>query len=97
MGMVRETGKTLESSGYHQQVVKSEEMVNLFLEVEKKRSALKWSGESIQIDGVDRKLSQNELRQIIEQEPERLSPNVLLLPFDEKLSFPNCSLYRWSG
>jgi len=88
MGLVRETGKTLESSGYHQQVIKSEKMVNLFLEVEEKRSTLKWSGESIQIDGADRKLSQNELRRIIEEEPERLSPNVLLLPLTRSYLFP---------
>lgn len=97
MGLVRETGKTLESSGYHQQVVKSEEMVNLFLEVEGKRSALKWSGEAIQIDGVDRNFSQNELRQIIEEEPERLSPNVLLLPLMRSYLFPTAAYIGGPG
>ena len=97
MGLVRETGKTLESSGYHQQVVKSEEMVNLFLEVKEKRSTLKWSGEAIQIDGVNRKLSQNELRQIIEEEPERLSPNVLLLPLMRSYLFPTAAYIGGPG
>jgi bacillithiol biosynthesis cysteine-adding enzyme BshC len=97
MGLVRETGKTLESSGYHQQVVKSEEMVNLFLEVKEKRSTLKWSGESIQIDGADRKLSQKELRQMIEEEPERLSPNVLLLPLMRSYLFPTAAYIGGPG
>lgn len=97
MGLVRETGKNLESSGYHQQVVKSEEMVNLFLEVDKKRSTLRWSGEAIHIDGVDRKLSQNELRQIIEQEPERLSPNVILLPLMRSHLFPTAAYIGGPG
>lgn len=97
MGLVRETGKTLESSGYHQQVVKSEEMVNLFLEVEGRRSTLKWSGEAIQIDGVDRNFSQNELRQIIEEEPERLSPNVLLLPLMRSHLFPTAAYIGGPG
>lgn len=97
MRLVTETGRSLESSGYHQQVVKSEEMVNLFLEIEGKRSALKWSGESIQIDGVDRKLSRNELRQIIEEEPERLSPNVLLLPLMRSCLFPTAAYIGGPG
>ena len=97
MKLVKETGKTLESSGYHQQVVKSEEMVNLFLEVKEKRSTLKWSGEAIQIDGVNRKLSQNELRQIIEEEPERLSPNVLLLPLMRSYLFPTAAYVGGPG
>jgi len=97
MKLAKETGKTLESSGYHQQVVKSEEMVNLFLEVEEKRSTLKWSGEAIQIDGVDRKLNKNELSQIIEEEPERLSPNVLLLPLMRSYLFPTAAYIGGPG
>lgn len=97
MHLVKETGKALESSGYHQQVEKSEEMVNLFLEEDGKRSALRWSGELIQIEGKDMKLSKNELRQIIEQEPERLSPNVLLLPVMRSYLFPTVAYIGGPG
>lgn len=97
MGLVRETGKTLESSGYHQQVVKSEDAVNLFLEMNGKRSALKWNGESIQVERNDRMLTREELSHIIENEPERLSPNVLLLPLMRSYLFPTAAYIGGPG
>jgi bacillithiol biosynthesis cysteine-adding enzyme BshC len=86
--LVKETGEKLESVGYHQQVVKTEETINLFLEVEGKRCSLKWNGNLIEAEGRDRKFSTEELRKIIENEPERLSPNVLLLPLMRSYLFP---------
>ncbi|HEX9912363.1 MAG TPA: bacillithiol biosynthesis BshC, partial [candidate division Zixibacteria bacterium] len=50
MKLVKKTGESLESSGYHQQVIKPEEMINLFLEVEGRRSSLKWSGDLIELE-----------------------------------------------
>ncbi|OGC81279.1 MAG: bacillithiol biosynthesis cysteine-adding enzyme BshC, partial [candidate division Zixibacteria bacterium RBG_16_43_9] len=91
------TGKTLESSGYHQQVVKSEDAVNLFLEMDGKRSALKWNGESIQVERSDRRLTREELNHIIENEPERLSPNVLLLPLMRSYLFPTAAYIGGPG
>lgn len=97
MKLVMETGKALESSGYHQQVIKSEDAVNLFLEMDDKRCSLKWNGDSIEIDGVDRKLSLDELRRIIKQEPERVSPNVLLLPLMRSYLFPTVAYIGGPG
>ncbi|HVP35543.1 MAG TPA: bacillithiol biosynthesis cysteine-adding enzyme BshC [Terriglobales bacterium] len=88
MKLVIETGKALESSGYHQQVIKSEDAINLFLEMDDKRRSLRWDGDSIEIDEVDRKTSLDELHRIVEQEPERISPNVLLLPLMRSSLFP---------
>lgn len=95
--LVKETGKALESSGFHQQVIKSDDAVNLFLEMDGKRSSLRWNGEAIQIDESDRKLNLAELRQIIEQEPERLSPNVLLLPLMRSYLFPTAAYIGGPG
>ena len=97
MRMVTETGKNLQSSGYHQQVIKSEDAVNLFLEMGDKRRSLRWDEDSIEIDGEDRKLSQQEMRQIIEQEPERVSPNVLLLPLMRSYLFPTAAYIGGPG
>ncbi|MDP3023992.1 MAG: bacillithiol biosynthesis cysteine-adding enzyme BshC, partial [candidate division Zixibacteria bacterium] len=88
MKLVKETGEKLGSSGYHQQVIKPEEMINLFLEVEGRRSSLKWSGDLIELEGSDRKMTREEFNQIIENEPQRLSPNVLLLPLMRSHLFP---------
>ena len=86
--LVKETGESLESSGYHQQVIKPEEIINLFLEVEGRRSSLKWSDDLILAEGYDKKITREELNQIIENEPSRLSPNVLLLPLMRNYLFP---------
>jgi bacillithiol biosynthesis cysteine-adding enzyme BshC len=86
--LVKETGEKLESSGYHQQVIKPEEMINLFLEVKGRRSSLKWSGDLIEVEGSDRKITREEFLCIIENEPQRLSPNVLLLPLMRSFLFP---------
>ena len=86
--LVKETGERLKSSGYHQQVIKPEEMINLFLEVEGKRSSLKWSGDLIEVVGSDRKITREEFMHIIENEPQRLSPNVVLLPLMRSFLFP---------
>lgn len=88
MKLVMETGPSLESAGYHQQVVKSEQMINLFLEVNGKRKPLKWRGHKIQLDGEDKELNRDELGKMIQEEPERLSPNVLLLPLTRSHLFP---------
>jgi bacillithiol biosynthesis cysteine-adding enzyme BshC len=86
--LVKETGEKLEAMGFHQQVIKTENTLNLFLEAEDKRCSLKWDGDLIQVEGRDEKLTTEELRQIIENEPERLSPNVLLLPLMRSYLFP---------
>lgn len=86
--LVKETGEKLESLKYHQQVIKTEDTMNLFLEVEGRRCSLKWDGNLIEAEGRDEKFSIDELGQIIEDEPERLSPNVLLLPLMRSYLFP---------
>ncbi|MCJ7496632.1 MAG: bacillithiol biosynthesis cysteine-adding enzyme BshC [candidate division Zixibacteria bacterium] len=86
--LVKETGEKLESSGYHQQVIKPEEMINLFLGEEGRRSSLKWSGDLIEVEGSDRKITREEFLHIIENEPQRLIPNVLLLPLMRSYLFP---------
>lgn len=86
--LVKETGEKLEALGFHQQVIKAENTLNLFLETEDRRCSLKWEGDLIEVEGRDKKLTTEELRQIIESEPERLSPNVLLLPLMRSYLFP---------
>jgi len=88
MKLVKETGERLESLGYHQQVIKPEETLNLFLEIEGRRCSLKWIGDLIQVEGSDKKLNRDDLGRIIEKEPQRLSPNVLLLPLMRSYLFP---------
>jgi bacillithiol biosynthesis cysteine-adding enzyme BshC len=97
MKLVTETGRSLESSGYHQQVVKSEEALNLFLELDDKRRSLRWDGELIQVVGSDKRLTKEELKHIIENESERLSPNVLLLPLMRSYLFPTAAYIGGPG
>ncbi|HEX9911729.1 MAG TPA: bacillithiol biosynthesis cysteine-adding enzyme BshC, partial [candidate division Zixibacteria bacterium] len=86
--LAKETGEMLESSGYHQQVIKPGEMINLFLEAGGRRSSLKWIDDLIEVEGSDRKITREEFMHIIENEPQRLSPNVLLLPLVRSHLFP---------
>lgn len=87
--LVQKTNEELESLGYHLQVVKTADFLNLFLH-NHKRERIKFEKGGLILDRINARLSQEKLREISKKEPERISPNVLFKPVVQSLVFPIC-------
>lgn len=85
--LVQKTNQELESSGYHLQVRKTADFLNLFLHNDK-RERIKFKKTGLILDRIKRQLSKEELKIILKREPERISPNVLLKPVVQSFVFP---------
>jgi bacillithiol biosynthesis cysteine-adding enzyme BshC len=85
--LVQKTNEELESSGYHLQVRKRAGFLNLFLH-DGKRERIKLEKGGLILDKIKRRLSKEELKEILKKEPERISPNVLLKPVVQSFVFP---------
>ncbi len=85
--LVQKTNEELESSGYHLQVRKTPDFLNLFLHIDK-RERIKFDKGDLIIDKIERRLSKEELKEILKNEPERISFNVLLKPVVQSFVFP---------
>ncbi|MFQ6032521.1 MAG: bacillithiol biosynthesis cysteine-adding enzyme BshC, partial [Candidatus Zixiibacteriota bacterium] len=85
--LVQKTNEELESSGYHLQVRKRTDFLNLFLHNDK-RERIKYENEDLILDKIETKLSKEEIKEILKKEPKRISPNVLLKPVVQSFVFP---------
>ena len=74
-------------AGYHRQVHKSGESLNLFLHEHGRKNIMHSNG-SFHLDGSDASISKSRLIEMLDSEPERFSPNVCLRPVAQCLAFP---------
>jgi bacillithiol biosynthesis cysteine-adding enzyme BshC len=79
--------KWLIESGYHAQIHKTGELLNLFYH-NPKRSNLSLTGESYRVGDSDQKYSQTKLMQMVQDHPDLFSPNALLRPIAQAAAFP---------
>jgi bacillithiol synthase len=79
--------KWLVESGYHAQIHKTGDLLNLFYHTPK-RSNLALTDESYSVGDSDQKYTQAQLIQMIQANPERFSPNALLRPIAQAAAFP---------
>jgi bacillithiol synthase len=79
--------KWLIESGYHAQIHKNGELLNLFYHTPK-RSNLALTGESYRVGDFDQKYTQAQLIQMVQDHPEQFSPNALLRPIAQAAAFP---------
>lgn len=87
--LVQKTNEDLKSSGYHLQVVKTADFLNLFLHTDK-RERIKLDKGDLILDKIEKKLFKEEIKEILKKGPERISPNVLLKPVVQSSVFPVC-------
>ena len=85
--LLQKTNLNLESLGYHLQVHKTEDLANFFMD-EGKRVRVKIADEKFILEGTDKKLSGDELKKIIQEDPSRISPNVILKTVVQSYVFP---------
>jgi bacillithiol biosynthesis cysteine-adding enzyme BshC len=75
------------AGGYHRQVHKSRNSLNLFYSDGQRRNIV-FDGELFGLDGADRQLSRSELLELLEEDPEKFSANVTLRPIAQNFAFP---------
>jgi bacillithiol synthase len=79
--------KWLIESGYHAQIHKTGELLNLFYH-NPKRSNLTLADGSFHVGDSDQKYTQAKLIQMVQSNPDRFSPNALLRPIAQAAAFP---------
>ena len=88
--LVSDTNKRLEALGFHPQVNPRE--INFFYLDKNLRSRLERNGDVFSVVDTDLRFSKAELSKIIENTPERLSPNVILRPLYQEIILRPSSL-----
>jgi bacillithiol biosynthesis cysteine-adding enzyme BshC len=86
--IIQKTTNSLLEKGYHQQVVIPEEKTNLFIDYAGSRHPVRIENNQYLFPGTNMKYTAEELVELIDQSPERFSPNVLLRPIMEDMIFP---------
>ncbi len=83
-----EAGRALLAAGYHQQVPVRPGFLNLFVYLEGERRALGATNGQVEVRGVGRKMPVEEALRLLETEPVRWSPGVLLRPLAQDALLP---------
>ncbi len=82
-----ERSQTIIADGYHRQVHKTEDNLNLFLNDAGRRNIIVEDGK-FRLDRKDGEYSQDDLISILKKNPEKFSPNVCLRPIAQCTAFP---------
>jgi bacillithiol biosynthesis cysteine-adding enzyme BshC len=85
--IVNETSQNLEKLGYKTQIHARE--INMFFLDSELRERIEKKGEAYQVINTSISFSQKEMAELIEREPEKLSPNVVLRPIYQECILPN--------
>jgi bacillithiol biosynthesis cysteine-adding enzyme BshC len=93
--LVNETSERLVSLGYKSQVTPRE--INFFYLEDGLRERLVPADAEFAVNGTGRLFSADELRTLIDEHPERLSPNVILRPVYQEVILPNLAYLGGPG
>jgi bacillithiol biosynthesis cysteine-adding enzyme BshC len=86
--LAMEAGKALLAAGYHQQVPVRPGFLNLFVYLDGERRALGAANGLLEVRGAGRKMPLEEALRLLDTEPERWSPGVLLRPLVQDALLP---------
>jgi bacillithiol biosynthesis cysteine-adding enzyme BshC len=86
-----EAGEGLLAAGFHQQVPVRPGFLNLFLDADGERRALRIEGDALEIRGLSRSLPRAEALSLLETRPELWSPGVLLRPLVQDSLLPTAA------
>jgi len=95
--LVREQTDRLIAAGYHAQVAVLHDSANVFLETETGRERLVWEGDGWALKHSGRRFTEAEIRALLDAEPGKFSPNVLLRPVVESAVFPTVAYVAGPG
>jgi bacillithiol biosynthesis cysteine-adding enzyme BshC len=85
--LVEEKNKELESLGYHPQVFARE--INFFYLDKNIRQRIERAGDNFNVVDSNLKFSADEIKKMIDEAPEKFSPNVILRPLYQETILPN--------
>ncbi|NIR43015.1 MAG: bacillithiol biosynthesis cysteine-adding enzyme BshC [Gemmatimonadetes bacterium] len=85
---LRERVRGLEESGYSAQVPMAEGATNLFFDGSLGRDRVMYEGGEAVLRRSGERLSEDELQEVLQSSPERVSPGALLRPVTEAAAFP---------
>jgi bacillithiol synthase len=86
--VIQSTTKSLCDKGYHQQVAIQDDKINLFIDYAGIRYPIRKEGNRYLFSGTNMRYTAGELVELIDQNPEQFSPNVLLRPIIEDTIIP---------
>jgi bacillithiol synthase len=86
--IIQATTKLLCDKGYHQQVAIQDDKTNLFIDYAGSRYPIRKEGDRYLFSGTNMRYTAEELVELIDQNPEQFSPNVLLRPIIEDAIIP---------
>lgn len=92
---VEQSIKTLTALGYHAQV--NPRKINCFYTDKGLRSRIEKEGDYFIVIGTDIRFTEDELKKLIEEHPEKISPNVVLRPLYQQLILPNLAYIGGPG
>ncbi len=92
---MKAVSERLQRAGFHAQV--HPRSTNLFLLEEGGRYAIDAAGDGFRLRGKDRQFTRKELSAILEQQPERFSPNVVFRPLMQDLVLPTAAYVAGPG
>ena len=93
--LVNKSIKALAEIGYHSQV--NPRAINCFYLENGIRARIEKTGPNFQVVGTDRSFTPDELENIINTHPERISPNVVLRPLYQQVILPNIAYVGGPG
>ena len=93
--LVNESIKQLEALGYRSQV--NPRNINCFYVENGLRARIEKVGENYTLVGTDKSFTKKELEKIIEEHPEKISPNVVLRPLYQQVILPNLAYVGGPG
>jgi len=85
----------LESLGYHTQV--KPRLINCFYLDDQVRARIEKNGNDYNLVGTEKHFTRSELEDIIDKQPQKISPNVLLRPVYQQLILPNLAYIGGPG
>jgi bacillithiol synthase len=94
-GLVNDSIKQLETLGYSAQV--NPRMINCFYLENNARTRIEKTGDVYQLVGTKNSFTKEQLDSIIENTPEKLSPNVVLRPLYQQIILPNLAYVGGPG
>ncbi|MDH5380174.1 MAG: bacillithiol biosynthesis cysteine-adding enzyme BshC [Cyclobacteriaceae bacterium] len=84
---VLSTSEKLQAAGYHEQLHPRE--INFFYLEGGIRNRIEKKGDFYEVIDTDIRFTENEITKLIDEEPEKFSPNVILRPLYEEIILPN--------
>jgi bacillithiol biosynthesis cysteine-adding enzyme BshC len=89
--LAAEAGRKLLAAGYHQQVPVRAGFLNLFVYMDGERRALGWEDGTVEVRGLGQRLPVEQVARLLEADPARFSPGVLLRPMAQDHMLPTAA------